>query len=203
MNKHIQFIILILQTYCAPGEWTWLGGEAPGSVNPNPSFPKARSNVASCYCESTKRLYFFGGFGHNIPGMYDFWEVDVETLKFKDLGRSYDETGRLNDKKQFSSRNWPPGRFDGQMSCSDDGETLRLYGGVHTLMSVPRTESDLRDLWIYSVSKTQWNYYGDGNSEPDAVKNISRSSIVYHNETNSFYVLFGWERSVERKLVQD
>ena len=166
----------------ASGQWTWMGGQSPGTYAPNlngfyagmdyrgnygtqgvgaaGNYPGARE-YASAWVDSSGNFWLFGGGGWDSAGqegvLNDLWKYNPTTNVWTWVsGSSSINTATVYGTQGVpASTNMPGSRLDAA-TWMDSSGNLWVFGGGG--FDGAGGKGALSDLWEYSPSTNQWTW---------------------------------------------
>jgi N-acetylneuraminic acid mutarotase len=155
------------------GQWTWVSGSnlvsqkgTYGTLNtPAASNVPGARDTAVSWIDALGNLWLFGGFGLDSAGtngnLNDLWEYSVSTNEWTWKGGSnlVNQSGVYGTLNVAAAGNIPGARrFSTVQIISGQ---VWLFGGLGSDMA--GTQSNLNDLWEYTLSSGEWTWMGGSN----------------------------------------
>jgi N-acetylneuraminic acid mutarotase len=205
------------------GQWTWVSGSNLVSQNGTygtlntaaaSNVPGARDSAVS-WIDASGNLWLFGGEGLDSAGTFgnlnDLWEYTVSTNKWTWKGGSnlVNQSGVYGTLNVAAAGNIPGAR--GFSTVQIISGQVWLFGGFGS--DSAGTQSNLNDLWEYTLSSGEWTWMGGSNvvnaagvygtKGTAAAANIpgARYSAATWTDTSGNFWLFGGGNQVSASTV--
>jgi N-acetylneuraminic acid mutarotase len=159
----------------ASGQWTWLGGSnvvpvtggtyGTQNVPAAGNLPGARFGAAS-WTDASGNFWLFGGSGLDSVAtngfLNDLWEYSVSSDEWTWTSGSNlaNKLGIYGTEGMGAASNVPGARSDSS-AWTDKSGNFWLFGGFGS--DSAGTQSDLNDLWEYSVTNKDWTWMSGSN----------------------------------------